>query len=84
MFKIWNEGKLPAWIPGKRELTEHVFNTLKFQLFLFVISFTGYLLVYNLIVKGMFMKSVTDSTLWQFIGYPFMYTYHILCGIPSR
>ncbi|MFA6857964.1 MAG: YkvA family protein [Treponema sp.] len=77
MFRRWNEGKLPAWIPNKRAMVDHVWNALKFQLTAFITIFAGYLLVYNLLVKGLLMRTVTDFTLWQLIAYPFVYTWHL-------
>jgi uncharacterized membrane protein YkvA (DUF1232 family) len=77
MFRRWNEGKLPAWIPGKRAMVDHVWNALKFQLTAFITVFAGYLLVYNLLVKGLLMRTATDFTLRQLIAYPFVYTWHL-------
>jgi uncharacterized membrane protein YkvA (DUF1232 family) len=77
MFRRWNEGKLPAWLPNKRAMVDHVWNALKFQLTAFITIFAGYLLVYNLLVKGLLMRTATDFTLWQLIAYPFVYTWHL-------
>ncbi|MCK9171113.1 MAG: YkvA family protein [Treponema sp.] len=77
MFRRWNEGKLPAWLPKKRAMVDHVWNALKFQLTAFITVFAGYLLVYNLLVKGLLMRTATDFTLWQLIAYPFVYTWHL-------
>jgi uncharacterized membrane protein YkvA (DUF1232 family) len=77
IFRRWNEGKLPGWIPNKRAMIDHVWNALKFQIFIFITIFAGYLLVYNLLVKGLLMRTATDYTLWQLIAYPFVYTWHL-------
>jgi uncharacterized membrane protein YkvA (DUF1232 family) len=77
MFRRWNEGRLPGWIPNKRAMIDHVWNALKFQLFVFMTIFAGYLLVYNLLVKGLLMRTATDFTLWQLIAYPFVYTWQL-------
>ncbi|HAH61184.1 MAG TPA: hypothetical protein DCL73_03715 [Treponema sp.] len=74
VFRRWNEGKLPPWIPGKRAMVDHVWNSLKFLAFTFIFAFSGYLLAYNLLVKGLLMRTATDYTLLQLLAYPFVYT----------
>jgi len=75
VFRRWNEGKLPRWVPNKGALVDHVWNSLKFLIFSYLAAFSGYLLVYNLLVKGLLLRSVTNYSLLQLIVYPFVYTF---------
>jgi uncharacterized membrane protein YkvA (DUF1232 family) len=77
IFRRWNEGKLPRWIPNRRSMVDHVWNSLKFRIFTFVSAFTGYLLVYNLLIKGILMRTVTEYTPGQLLAYPFIYVWQL-------
>lgn len=78
IFGLWNEGRLPKWIPGKRDLAEHFWNAVKFRLFSFLAVFAGYLIVYNVVIKGLLMKSVLHFTMLQLLAYPFTYTWSVI------
>ena len=78
LFRAWNEGKLPAWIPRKRAMTEHVWNALKSRIIIFIGSVSGYLIVYNTIVRNFVLPAVTDYTLPELLAYPFVYVWNFL------
>ena len=77
-FRAWNEGKLPAWIPRKRAMTEHVWNALKTRIAVFIGSVSGYLVVYNSLVRNLILPAVTDYTLPELLAYPFVYVWNFL------
>ena len=78
LFRAWNEGKLPAWIPRKRAMSEHVWNALKSRIIIFIGSVSGYLIVYNTIVRNFVLPAVTDYTLPELLAYPFVYVWNFL------
>ena len=77
-FRAWNEGKLPAWIPRKRAMTEHVWNALKTRIVILIGSVTGYFVVYNVLVRNFVLPAVTDYTLPELLAYPFVYVWNFL------
>jgi uncharacterized membrane protein YkvA (DUF1232 family) len=79
-FRKWNEGELPEFIPGKKILVERVWNTVKIRVIMFFAVFTGYLLSYGFLVRGMLMKSVTDYTLPELLLYPLVSAGKFLFG----
>jgi len=78
LFRAWNEGKLPAWIPRKRAMAEHVWNALKSRIIIFIGAVSGYLIVYNTIVRNFVLPAVTDYTLPKLLAYPFVYVWNFL------
>ena len=78
LFRTWNEGKLPAWIPRKRAMAEHVWNALKSRILIFIGSVSGYLIVYHVIVRNFVLPAVTDYTLPELLAYPFIYVWNFL------
>ena len=78
LFRAWNEGKLPAWIPRKRAMAEHVWNALKSRIVILIGSVTGYFVVYNAIVRNFVLPAVTDYTLPELLAYPFVYVWNFL------
>ena len=71
VFRTWNEGKLPAWIPRKHALIAHMWNVLKVQLLIFIVVFICYFVVYKLIARDMLLPRVTDYSFLQLLIYPF-------------
>ena len=78
LFRAWNEGKLPAWIPRKRAMAEHVWNALKSRIVILIGSVTGYFVVYNVLVRNFVLPAVTDYTLPELLAYPFVYVWNFL------
>ena len=70
IFKKWNEGALPAHIPQKKHLARHIINVMKIRLIIFVAFFSLYIIVYNFLVKGLLLQTMTDFTFWQLLVYP--------------
>ena len=54
IFRKWNEGSLPKWVPGKLALAEHVWNVLKIRIIIFVVFISFYIILYNIFVKAYF------------------------------
>ncbi|MBQ9630006.1 MAG: hypothetical protein IJR49_00250, partial [Treponema sp.] len=54
IFRKWNEGSLPKWVPGKLALAEHVWNVLKIRIIIFVVFILFYIILYNIFVKAYF------------------------------
>ena len=71
-FRLWNEGKLPSWIPRKRAMAEHLWNALKSRIVIFVGTISGYLIVYHVFVRNFLLPAVTDYTLPELLAYPFV------------
>ncbi len=72
-FRLWNEGKLPSWIPRKRAMAEHLWNALKSRIAIFIGTISGYLIVYHVFVRNFLLPAVTDYTLPELLAYPFVY-----------
>ena len=77
-FRAWNEGKLPAWIPRKRAMAEHVWNALKIRIVIFIGSVSGYFVVYKALVRNFVLPAVSDYTLPELLAYPFVYVWNFL------
>ena len=73
LFRAWNEGKLPSWIPRKRAMAEHLWNALKSRIVIFIGTISGYLIVYHVFVRNFLLPAVTDYTLPELLAYPFIY-----------
>ena len=71
-FRLWNEGKLPSWIPRKRAMAEHLWNALKSRIVIFVGTISGYLIVYHVFVRNFLLPAVTHYTLPELLAYPFV------------
>ena len=71
-FRMWNEGKLPSWIPRKREMSEHLWNALKSRIVIFVVTISGYLIIYHVFMRNFILPAVTDYTLPELLAYPFI------------
>ena len=71
-FRMWNEGKLPSWIPRKREMSEPLWNALKSRIVIFVVTISGYLIIYHVFMRNFILPAVTDYTLPELLAYPFI------------
>ena len=59
-------------------MTEHVWNALKSRIIIFIGSVSGYLIVYNTIVRNFVLPAVMDYTLPELLAYPFVYVWNFL------
>ena len=59
-------------------MTEHVWNALKTRIAVFIGSVSGYLVVYNSLVRNLILPAVTDYTLPELLAYPFVYVWNFL------
>ena len=86
MFKKWNEGKLPSWVPNKKFLVEKTYNTVKLTLCIYLISLIGYILVYSFLGRAIMSLNLSEvstlaqsqMTFWQFILFPFKYALNLI------
>lgn len=77
LFRSWNEGRLPPWIPGKKELAAHVWNAIKIQVGIFLLALTGYVLAYNVFVTHLLAEDTAYLPLWFWVVSPFRYIWQL-------